>query len=123
QDKLLAVSIENYARQAVALAPDNAMQLGIYFSPLPIFRRLRNSPLEKIEVELLAAVRKTARHNLRLRIPDRAPQHSISPILDGNNVAIGGVTEDLQPLARENPIVSVQNSRARANYYSRHGLA
>src|SRR5438552_4087491 len=97
------------------------MQLGIYFSSLAIFRRLRNSPLEKIEIELLAAVRKTTGHNLRFRIPDRAPQHSISPILDRNNVAIGGITEDLQHLARENPVVSVQNSRPRSNYYSSHG--
>jgi hypothetical protein len=119
---LLAVSIENYAREAIALAPDNAMQLGIYFSSLPIFRRLRNSPLAKIEIEILAAVRKTARHNLRFRIPDRAPEHSISPILDRNNIAIGGITEDLQHFARKNPVVSVQNSRPGSNDYSSHGL-
>jgi hypothetical protein len=61
---LVAVSIENHPRQPVALAPDNAMQLRIYFSSLPIFRRLRDSPLEKIEIEILPAVGKTARHNL-----------------------------------------------------------
>src|SRR2546430_3567830 len=87
------------------------MQLGIYFSSLPIFRRLRNSPLKKIEIELLAAVRKTARHNLRFRIPDRASQHSISSILDRNNVAIGGSTPELLPPPREKPNLSVLNSR------------
>src|SRR6266496_599325 len=96
------------------------MQLGIYFSSLPILRRLRNSPLEKIEIEILAAVRKTARHNLRFRIPDRAPQHAVAPILDRNNGAIGGITEDLQHLARKNPVVSVQNPRSRSNDNSSH---
>jgi hypothetical protein len=97
------------------------MQLGIYFSSLSIFRRQRNSPLEKIEIEILAAVGETARHNLRFRIPDRAPQHSIAPILNRNDGAIGRIAENLQHLARENPVVSVQNPRPRSNDNSSHG--
>ena len=61
---MIAISIQNYARQPVALAPDNAMQVWGYFSSVPIFRRLRDSPLEKIEIEILPTVGKTARHNL-----------------------------------------------------------
>jgi len=49
------------------------MQLGIYSPAGAVFRRLRDSSLEEIQIELLSPVRKTARHNLRLRIPDRAP--------------------------------------------------
>src|SRR5205807_9219680 len=113
-------SIENNPGQSVAFAPDNAMQLGIYLPSLPIFRRLGNSPLEKIEIEILPSVRKTARHNLRFRIPHRAPKHSIAPILNRNNVAIGRITEDLQHLAGKNPVVPVQNPRPRSNDNSSH---
>src|SRR5438132_5072251 len=120
QDKLLAVSIENDAGQSVALAPDNAMQLGIYLPSLAIFRRSRNSSFEEIEIELLPPVRKTARHNLRFGIPHRAPHHSIAPILNRNNIAIGWITEDFQHLAGKKPVVSVQNSRSRSNDNSSH---
>jgi hypothetical protein len=93
-----------------------------YFSSLPIFRRPCDSPLEKIEIEILPAVGKTARHNLRLRIPDRAPLISGLPILNRNDVAVSRIAENLQHFARENPVVAMQNPRSRSNYNSSHGL-
>src|SRR5438128_11752048 len=96
------------------------MQLGIYLPSLAIFRRSPNSSFEEIEIEILPPVRKTARHNLRFGIPDRAPKHPVPPVLDRNDVAIGRVTEDLQHLAGKNPVVSVQNPRPRSNDNSSH---
>ena len=61
---LIAISIENHPRQPVALAPDSAMQLRIYFFVAPDIPPPARFTTEKIEIEILPAVGKTARHNL-----------------------------------------------------------
>src|SRR5204863_4063337 len=105
---------------AVALAPNDTMQLRIYPPPDPILRRLCDSPLEKIGIEVLPPMRKTARHNLRFRIPNRAPQHPVTPIFDGDYVAVIRFAENLQHFSRVNPVVAMQDSGARFDYNSGH---
>ena len=61
---MIAVTIEDYARQTVAFAPDDASQFWIDPAPVAVLRCLGNPALEKIEIEVLLSPRKPARHDL-----------------------------------------------------------
>ena len=118
---MIAVTIDDHSGQPVALAPNDATQFWIDPSPVAVFGRLANAAFEKIKIEVLALARKTARHDLRLGIVNRAPDQAIATVLERNDVAVYWVAEYFQHLARKNPVVSVQNSGARFDDYSCHG--
>jgi hypothetical protein len=87
---------------------------------LPIFQRLRNPTVEKIEIEILFPARKTPGHDLRFGIVNRAPYEAVAPILQRNDISIVRRTEDFQDLTAEDPVVSVKDSRARFNDKATH---
>ena len=120
QNEIVAVTIDDHARQTVAFAPHNAPQFWIDTSPVAIFGSLRDAALEEIQIEILSSSRKTARDNLRFRIVNRAPNQMIAAILERNHVAVDRISENLQDFAGKHPIVSVQNSRARFDDDSSH---
>jgi hypothetical protein len=64
QDEVIAVSIHDYSRQPVALAPNQPAQTQIDSTPGAVLHRLADAPLEKIEIEILFSSRKTARDDL-----------------------------------------------------------
>jgi hypothetical protein len=119
---VLAIAIDDHSRQTVALAPDDAAQPRIYFPPFPVCHGLPDPALEKIEIKILPPPRKTPGYDLRFAVVDRAAQQPILAILQGNHVAISRISERLQHLAGKNPVVPVQNSRARFDDDSSHGL-
>jgi hypothetical protein len=120
ENEIVAVPINDYSRQTVALAPNDAAQTPNEATPRPIFRCLANPALEKIQIEILFPPRKSARHNLRLAVVNRAPDQVIFPVLEGNHIAVSRVPENLQHFAREHPIVSVENPRPRFDDNPRH---
>src|SRR5205823_9014306 len=63
QDEIVAVTIDDHARKAVAFAPYHAAQLGIEVSPVPVFGSLRDAAPKKILIKVLPSPRETARHN------------------------------------------------------------
>src|SRR5439155_13857025 len=77
QREIIAVPIDNYPWKSVAVAPDDTAKLLIHASPHTVFRCLRNSSFEEIQVKFLFPSRETASHNLRLRIINRAPDQMI----------------------------------------------
>jgi hypothetical protein len=54
----------------------------------PIFDRLRNPALEKIQVQILAAPREPAGDNLRTGIEYAHAEELVAPVLDRNNIPI-----------------------------------
>jgi phosphoribosylaminoimidazole-succinocarboxamide synthase len=65
-------------------------------------------------------MRKAARHNLRFRIPNRAPQHPIASIFNGDYVAVSRFAENFQHFGRINPVVAMRDSGARSDDNSSH---
>ena len=113
QHELIAVAIDDHARQSVALAPDHSAQPRIHAATRAIFHRLCDAALEKIEIERLFPARETPRHDLRFAVVDRAADEVILAVLQRDDVAIGGIAERLQHLAGEDPVVAVEDARAR----------
>ncbi len=72
QHQVIAVAVDDHAGKPVALAPDEAAKTWIDPAAFAVCQRLRDSALEKIEVELLAFARETPRDDLRLAVVDRA---------------------------------------------------
>ena len=122
QNKIIAIPINDQPGQPVALAPNQAAESRVQAATRSIFDRLRDSALEEIEIEILFPAREPARHDLGFRIIDRAPDQVIPPVLERNDVAVVRPAEDLQDFAPKDPIVPVQNARARFHHQSGHGL-
>ena len=61
---MIAVAINDHAGKTVAFAPNNATQVWIHASPVPILGGLRDAASEEINVEILPAPGETARYNL-----------------------------------------------------------
>src|SRR5205814_4454128 len=101
QNNMVALTIRDHARQSIALAPDNATKPRIDSVPRPIFRRLRDSALEKIEIEVLFPARKSARYDLRFAVVDRAAEQPVFSILQRNHIAISRIAKHLQHFSRE----------------------
>ena len=120
QNKMIAIAIDNHSRQSVALAPDQATKSRIDSASRAIFRRLRDAALEKIEIEILFPARKTPRHDLRFAVVNRAPDQMVVPVFERNHIAIGRFAENFQHFAGKNPVVSMQNARARFDNDSGH---
>ncbi len=120
QNKQIAIAIDNNSGESVALAPDDATEPRIDSAPLPVLDRLRDPALKKIEIQLLSSARKSAGHDLRFGVVDRAPKKTVASILERDHVAVGGISKYLQDLTAEHPIVSVENSRARFNDKATH---
>ena len=118
---MVAVTIDDHAGQAVAFAPDDATKLGVDIASRAIFRRLRDPALKKIQIEILPATRETPRHNLRFAVVDRAADQMIAAVFERDDIAVHRVAEGFQHLAREDPIVAVQNARARFDDEAGHG--
>src|SRR5712691_8703846 len=118
---MIAVTIDDHPGQPVALAPNDPAQFWIDPSPVAVVGRLANAAFEKIKIEILPLPRKTARHDLRPGIVNRAPDQTIAAILERNDVAVYWVAEYFQHLARKNPVVSVKNSGPRFDDDSCHG--
>src|SRR5205085_8374938 len=64
--------------------------------------------------------RKAAGNDLRFAVVNRAADQPVFSVLQRNDIAIRRVAENLQHLAREHPVVSVQNARPRFDYESGH---
>jgi hypothetical protein len=54
QDEVIAVTIDDHARKAVAFAPHNAAQFWVNVSPIAILGSLRDAAPEKIGIEILS---------------------------------------------------------------------
>ena len=121
QDRVIAVAIDDHARQSIALAPDDAAKSRIDPAPLPILHGLRDPALEKIEIEVLPPPRESPGHDLRFAVVNRAADQVISSVFQRNDVAIRRISERLQNFAGKHPIVPVQNSRARFDDEAGHG--
>ena len=117
---MLAVAIDDHARQSVALAPDHAAKFRIDLAADAVICRLCDSALKKIEIEVLSLPRKTACDDLRFRIINRTADQMIFTIFERNDVAIGRSPKNLQHLAGKDPIVSMQNSGTRLDDDSSH---
>ncbi len=89
-------------------------------SPRPVFGGLGDAALEKIEIEVLPLSRETPGDDLRFGIVNRTADQTIAPVLQRNHVAIRRLSEDFQHFAGKNPVVPVQNSRARFDDDSSH---
>ena len=120
EHETIAVAIDDHPGQSVALAPDEAAELRIDSAPRSVLDRLRNSPLEEIEIELLSPARKPARNDLRFGVVNRAAEKTVATILERDHIAVGGISKHLQHLAAEHPIVSMKNPRTRFNDKSGH---
>src|SRR6185369_5391689 len=107
QNKMLAVAIDDHTRQSVALAPNHATKSIVDLSPFAILSRLRDPAFEEVEIEILFSPRKSARHDLRFGIVNRAADQMITAILKRYDVAIRRLSENLQHFAGEDPIVPV----------------
>jgi hypothetical protein len=112
EDKLIAVTIDNYSRESVTLAPDDPAEPRIDPTPRPIFDRLCDPPLEKIEIQILAPPRESPGDDLRFAVVNRAADQAVSSVLQRNNVAICRTSERLQHFTAENPVVPMENPRA-----------
>ena len=88
EHEMVAVTIDDHAGQPIALAPDKPAKPRIDPAPRPIFHRLRDPALEKIEIEILFPARETARHDLRFGVVDRAPHEVVAPVLERNDIAV-----------------------------------
>jgi hypothetical protein len=74
---------------------------------------LRDAPFEEIKIEVLPLSRETPGGDLRFGIVNRTANQTIASVLQRNHVAIGRLAENLKHLAGKNPVVSVQDARAR----------
>ena len=92
-------------------------------SPRAVFSGLRDAALEEIKIEILPLSRETAGGDLRFGIVNRTADQTIAPVLQRNHVAIGRFPENFQHLAGKNPVVSVQDSRARFDNEAGHVFA
>ena len=79
-DETIAITIDDHAGQTVAFAPDEPAEVGIHAALFPILNGLCDAAFEKIEVEILALPRETARDDLRFGIEDRAAERSVAKI-------------------------------------------
>jgi hypothetical protein len=123
QDEAIAVTIDDQPGQSVALAPDEPTEPGIDPPSRPIFHRLGDPALEEIEIEILFPARETPGHDLRFRIVNGAPNEVIAPVLERDDIAVVRRTKNLQDFAPEDPVVAVENSRARFNNKAAHRLS
>ncbi len=123
QNEMVAVAIDDHAGQPIALAPDQPAKSRIDPAPRPILDRLRDSALEKIEIELLFPAREPPGHDLRFRVVDRAPDQMVATVLERDDIAVVRRAENFQDFPAEHPIVSVENPRARFNDESAHRLS
>src|SRR5207237_3520031 len=91
-------------------------------SPRAVFSGLCDAAFEEIKIEILPLSRETAGGDLRFGIVNRAADQTIAPVLQRNHVAIRRFSENLEDFAGKNPVVSVQDSRARFDNDSSHKL-
>src|ERR1700730_7013871 len=82
QNEMIAVAIDDHARQSIALPPNNTPQSGIDISPVAIFSRLGNASFEEIKIEILFSPRETPGYDLRFRIVNRAADQMVAPIFE-----------------------------------------
>jgi hypothetical protein len=118
---MILVAIDNYTRQPIALAPDDAAKPQIDSTPLPVLQGLRDPALEKIEIEVLPPPGKSTGYDLRFAVVNGAADQVISSVFQRDDVTVGGSPKNLQDFAGKHPVVPVQDSGARFYNKTRHG--
>ena len=117
-----AVAIHDDAGQAVALTPHNPQQIPATTGFLPVFQRLRDPPVEKIRVQILPAPGEPPHDNLRLRVVNPDAQQLVPSVLDRHDTPVLGASECFQNFTGINPVMPVQDPRARADDDSSHSV-
>jgi len=108
--QVVAVAIDDQAGDAIGLGTDHAAKLGAESQAFPISQRLADAAGEKLQVEILAAARKAAGDDLRLRIVDRGAERAIAEILECDDIARLGIAEGFFDFSGVHPVVSVENA-------------
>ena len=82
-DEMVAVAVDDQARQAVGLGPDEAAQGGIDAEARAEFGGLFDAAAEKFGVEVLAAAREAAGDDLRAGVVDGTAERVVAEVLEG----------------------------------------
>ena len=113
-------TIDDDPRQTVALAPEDAANQRVDPEGVAVGLSPLETTPEEILVKILPASGESARNDLGLGIVNGASEHPVTAILDGDDIPVLGIAEDLEDLGPVDPVMAVQDARPRSDDKAPH---
>ena len=91
--KVVAVAIDDEARDAIGLGPDEASEVEVDAGVAAVFDGLADAADEEIGIEVLSAARESTSDDLRLGVIDRGAERAVAKVFESDDIARSWVSE------------------------------